>query len=271
MKKVKKVICELCGQEISKSNYSKHLRRHEKHPETFKEPKYKLNHDGLICQFCGKECKNRNSLCSHERLCKENPNKQIMKHPHIIEGFNNKGRVPWNKGLTKDTDERVKRASEILKQKYRSGTWKINNPMSSMESRLKLSESMKAVYSKNPPKVSGRCKQGWYKGFYCRSSWELAYLLYALDNNIHIESCSKSFTYLYEGKEHNYFPDFYLPDEDVYVEIKGYEDDKAICKREQFKGNLLYLTHEELAPILIYVKQKYGNDFYRLYENNILT
>lgn len=263
MRQVKKIICELCGQEISASNYQRHLRRHEEHPETFKEHKYKLNHEGLTCQFCGKECKNRNSLCNHERLCKENPDKQTITNPG---GSKTKGRIPWNKGLTKDTDERVKRLSEILQKKYKSGTWKISNPMDSPESRLKLSESMKAVYSNNPPKISGRCKQGWYKGFYCRSSWELAYLLYAIDNNIEIEPCNKSFVYVFENKEHNYFPDFYLPTIDTYVEIKGYEDKKAKCKKEQFKGNLLYLTYEELAPILTYVKYKYGNDFYKLYE-----
>ena len=25
------------------------------------------------CKFCNKECKNKNSLINHERLCKQNP------------------------------------------------------------------------------------------------------------------------------------------------------------------------------------------------------
>lgn len=29
------------------------------------------------CTYCGKECKNDNSLRNHERLCKSNPNRQI--------------------------------------------------------------------------------------------------------------------------------------------------------------------------------------------------
>lgn len=76
----KKIKCEICGQEITAINYTKHLRRHQNHPETFNKSngKYKLTHDGLICQFCGKEYKNRNSLCNHERLCKDNPNRQIL-------------------------------------------------------------------------------------------------------------------------------------------------------------------------------------------------
>ena len=31
----------------------------------------------MICKFCSKECKNQNSLRNHERLCKENPNRQL--------------------------------------------------------------------------------------------------------------------------------------------------------------------------------------------------
>ena len=101
-----KIKCELCGKEISKSNYSKHLRRHEVHPETFKES-YHLDHDDLFCKYCGKECKNKNSLVQHEIRCKCNPNKCNMDITPR-EGFNNKGRVAWNKGLTKETDDRVK-------------------------------------------------------------------------------------------------------------------------------------------------------------------
>lgn len=30
----------------------------------------------LLCKFCNKKCKNNNSLRNHERLCKNNPNRQ---------------------------------------------------------------------------------------------------------------------------------------------------------------------------------------------------
>ena len=35
--------------------------------------------NSLICKFCQKACKNTNSQRNHERLCKENPNKQFSK------------------------------------------------------------------------------------------------------------------------------------------------------------------------------------------------
>lgn len=119
-----KIICPDCGQEISKSNFSKHERRHKNHPETFKvKQSFKLIHEGLDCQFCGKTCKNRNSLCNHERLCKDNPDKQItaggftQHNQQIKDGV----KIVWNKGLTKQTDNRVAQQSKTLTESYKSG------------------------------------------------------------------------------------------------------------------------------------------------------
>ena len=131
-----KIKCEICGQEISKSNYSKHLRRHENHPETFETPKYRVNHDGLECQFCGKECKNANSLRNHERLCKKNPDRQF---PAGIASFNTKGRTAWNKGLSKETDERVR--AQGLKQRGKPGKRGDESPSKRPEVRKKISET----------------------------------------------------------------------------------------------------------------------------------
>ena len=82
-----KIKCELCGQEISKSNYTKHIKRHKENPESFVLPKYRLNHEGLECQFCGKICKNHNSLRNHERLCKLNPDRQLTTYEKGIDPF----------------------------------------------------------------------------------------------------------------------------------------------------------------------------------------
>lgn len=37
---------------------------------------------GFICKYCGRECKNNNSLRNHERLCHSNPNRQISNGNH---------------------------------------------------------------------------------------------------------------------------------------------------------------------------------------------
>ena len=87
MRNVKKVICEICNREISKSNISKHMRRHENNPQSFEIPKYRVQHEGLDCIFCGKTCKNNNSLRNHERLCKNNPNRQLTSYEKGIDTF----------------------------------------------------------------------------------------------------------------------------------------------------------------------------------------
>ena len=112
-------ICPICGREIRPCNLKRHVDACDGQLE--KIPKYRLNHDGLTCQFCGKECKNRNSLCNHERMCRSNPNRQILdkKYNRVCTKqtrFNTKGVPPWNKGLTKYTDDRIRKSSIKVSQ-----------------------------------------------------------------------------------------------------------------------------------------------------------
>lgn len=77
-----------------------------------------------VCRFCGRECKNSNSLRNHERLCKDNPNRQespFVKHNNMIK---NGDRVPWNKGKTKDSDERIRHNIESRQKNIESGKTK---------------------------------------------------------------------------------------------------------------------------------------------------
>ena len=267
---VPKVICPLCGSSISKSNWSNHERRHRDHPETFEVPKYRVDHEGLDCKFCGKTCKNNNSLRNHERLCKLNPHRQQPVGGRTnIPNFNQQGRVAWNKGLTKETSPILKAVSEHMKEYVRSenytgplGKTGSNNTSSSIEVREKISRTMADRYAY----PRGWAKRGWYKGIWCDSSWELAYILWATDNKISFVRNRTRFEYLWDGYIHNYTPDFYLPEEDVYIEIKGQFDDKAKAKAEQFPCKLVVYEVEEIIPILKYVEEKYGSNFTELYD-----
>ena len=144
-----KVICEKCGREISKSNIAKHLRSHETYSENFEKEQYHLDHDDLFCKFCGKECENRNSLAQHEIRCKENPNKINA----CISNFNNIGRIAWNKGLTKETDERVKQRGLNLHNNVKSGKTIFKGHPHSEETKERLSKIRKKYLSENPEKV----------------------------------------------------------------------------------------------------------------------
>lgn len=123
-------------------------------------------------------------------------------------------------------------------------------------------------------KNGGNGKHGWYKGIYCDSTYELAYLIYCLDHNIDIKRCNEAFEYEYEGKKHKYYPDFEVNGE--LIEIKGYYTDLVDVKASSITLDKPYkiLYREDLQEVFEYVaktynKKLYGkgqNNFYELYE-----
>ena len=73
-----------------------------------------------------------------------------------------------------------------------------------------------------------------YKGADLHGKWELAYAMYLDDNNVTWIRCKERFPYEFEGKLHYYTPDFYLPETNEYVEIKGFKRVRDTIKWEQF-------------------------------------
>ena len=114
-------------------------------------------------------------------------------------------------------------------------------------------------------KGSGHSKSGWYKGIYCGSTWELAFVIWAFDKKLPIERCNETLLYTYEGKTRDYHPDFVI--NEIIIEIKGYETSQTLAKREQ-NSHVVTLFKEELKHVFKYVKNTYGHDFIRLYEGN---
>ncbi len=120
---------------------------------------------------------------------------------------------------------------------------------------------------------SGRGKHGWYKNYYLDSTYELAYLIYCINHAIAIIRNKKSFIYKDENnKIRKYFPDFFLPKDNCYIEIKGYipKDDILIRKTQSVDKNIIILTKKELnIEIFPYVERITGlkiKDLYMLYE-----
>ena len=96
-----------------------------------------------ICKYCGRICKNDNSLRNHERLCKENRDRQIL-----VSNF-----IKWNKyrrgkNLQKSSNQ-YKKAKEL--------GYKIT---CSIETRRKLSKASKGKYhtKESKKKISLRMK-----------------------------------------------------------------------------------------------------------------
>ena len=63
--------------------------------------------------------------------------------------------------------------------------------------------------------------------------------------------------YEFDNKKSRYIPDFYLIDEDLYVEIKGYETDKDRAKWLYFPYKLLVLKARELFELGVLSKEQY--------------
>lgn len=112
-----------------------------------------------------------------------------------------------------------KKQSDRTKQFYK-------NP----DNRKKLSNRMKRVILDNPDSyskknVSGRAKLYELHGLTFKGTWELTFAQFLFDNNIDFIQPESVKYYDFKGNERNYFPDFYIPKYELYIEVKGYERD----------------------------------------------
>lgn len=53
----------------------------------------------------------------------------------------------------------------------------------------------------------------------------------------------------YRYGSRTYFPDFYLPNLDLYIEVKGYERERDLAKWSQFPEKLIVLKKQEIEEI----------------------
>lgn len=112
---------------------------------------------------------------------------------------------------------------------------------------------------------SGRGKSGWYKGIYCDSSWELAFVIYHLDHDLFIQRCSKTRSYIYNGKEHTYHPDFTT--KKGIVEIKGWKTEQWE-EKQKANSDIIVLYKNDMQLYLDYAIQTYGANFIEMYDDS---
>ena len=124
-----------------------------------------------ICVYCGQQAfyklKNGKWCCSQNyqscaQLRRKNREKQHQRYKNRNSGllqWNKKRKegkvVSWNKGLTKDTDERVAKGAKKLKEKYKNK--EIENGFKghhwNEEDKKRISEQRKKYLSEHPDKV----------------------------------------------------------------------------------------------------------------------
>lgn len=94
-------------------------------------------------------------------------------------------------------------------------------------------------YSKN--NVCGRVNIIEYNGHKLKGSWELKVAEWLDKNNISWESEVNPQNYFWDNGWHMYFPDFYLHEYNVYLEVKGYKRSRDESKWSQFKDTLVII------------------------------
>lgn len=233
----------------------------------------------FICKNCGKEFTEKYSKWSDGRFCcKECARSYSTKNKR--KEINEK----VSKTLLKKSDERIKcnpRVCCICGKKFIPTRRNNNEGFHRRETcstscarklqnitRKKLNHSLGGGYRLNGHRKSYK---GWYKGIYCDSTYELAYLIYCLDHNIDIKRCKETFKYEYEGKIHTYHPDFVVNGD--IIEIKGIKSDIVDVKLKAVNKPIKILYYNDLIDIFEYVSKTYNkkyrknsNNFYELYE-----
>lgn len=235
-----------------------------------------------ICKYCNKECKNLNSLRQHEIRCKENKNRiECGRQIGTKVKYNTiKGRKTIHNGITKKLVF-VEELDKYLQNGWELGIPKIHkdklskalkgkstgiskDPIKEVERRQKISNSMKGNKNWTFNKRRGNSKKGYFNNIFCDSTWELAFVVFHIENNLNIKRCSLRLKYFFDNNEHIYIPDFET-DEGI-IEIKGRKNKKALEKEKQFP-NIKVIDKDGIKPYLDYVINKYGNEFWKiLYE-----
>jgi hypothetical protein len=103
---------------------------------------------------------------------------------------------------------------------------------------------------------SGRSKFGYYKGIYCSSTYELAWVIYNLD---HRKEVKRFDGYLTDGLL-KYYPDFIQ--NGTIIEIKGFVFDESVQKKKELAESQGYivkiLNANDLQDVFSYVGNKFG-------------
>lgn len=160
-----------------------------------------------------------------------------------------KGSNQFIKGTAKPMSEEGKKAIREANQKR---IW-------TNEDRKKHSISMKTAVENNPEAYTssnrGRVKQIIVNGIKFLGKWELYFYQWCVKENIECVKNNIGFKYEWNGTR-TYYPDFYLPQKDVYVEVKGYKTERDSAKWEQFPNKLLVIQKQDILNI--------SNNIYKL-------
>lgn len=232
-----------------------------------KSEKYqeKYNSNPKKCKNCydAIEYKNRHNIfCSHNCAASyNNKNRQVEYSVETLENLKRIAELNFKNKVKKEIKKNINLCQVCFKEFITTYKNK-NNKNCSKECKNKWH----SLNNFKQNKTFGKC--GYYRGIFCASSWELAFLIYNLDLNKDIKRCEHVFKYKLDNQEHLYFPDFMM--EEVIYEIKGRElEDVALKTKSVIEAGhrIEIIRKKQIEPMIKYIKEKYKiKDITKLYD-----
>lgn len=204
--------------------------------------------------YCSTTLKNKLALAGHQRFCSKNPNREItwsakqaalgirpahFDDPKYIE----KQRLRTAAHLAAcQSPEARERSRANAVERYKDPKEREKHSLAMKDAVLRNIDS----YTKK--NVVGRVKNIDYNGTTLKGSWELV-VAETLDH-LHLTwtQPTTGIEYSYEDRTHLYFPDFYVPSLNVFIEVKGYERARDLAKWKAVP-NLVVLKESAIKRI----------------------
>lgn len=237
---------------LSRKNNINHIKCIEKESIRRKE-KTKKNFKILNkkCKHCTKPIlfeKRRNNFCNHSCCASFNlKGRKVVYSPEALKIMQENGRkhIPKRKAVL------VKKVCVFCKENFEIGNKRKYRKTCSKE-------CLKEHQSLNNARQGTYGKCGYYKGIFCGSTWELAFLIFNLDRGNEIKRCELTFRYELEDGIHTYFPDFIM--DNIIYEVKGREYGSLVEKNEAVEKagyEIIMIKKKEINPIIKVVKESF--------------
>jgi len=185
----------------------------------------------MNCKFCGRSYPLARSVKFHENYCDSNAERKRKPNQYSNPSY--------------------KESHEITEKRKLAAIERNKKPWSA-DRRKKHSIAMSKAVSEHPDAYTssnrGRVKQTEYRGIKFHGTWEVMFAEWCDLNKIIWERNTKYFIYSWNG-ERKYFPDFYLPEKDIYIEVKGYTTDRDLAKWRDFPKKLVVIDKSSISLI----------------------
>ncbi|NBP03131.1 MAG: hypothetical protein EBU90_24075 [Proteobacteria bacterium] len=248
----KLIECDICHKQFGEKQIEKHVVLClEKEKASYKSCE-KCNKDfkSYFNRFCSRSCANGHVVSGEQKLKTSNTIKskfcQTEKHENLLRIEKNLQRF-----VEKRQDKQCKYCNRTTKSINGNPTKIICTPRCPEFKEIlskKLSASTKGKTGGYRER-GGRGHGCHYKGIWLDSTWELALAkkLDALGVLWERDTGKHKFDYVDQnGELRNYFPDFYLPNQSLYIEVKGYWTVET-----KFKMSSVKKRHKHISLLIL--------------------